>query len=491
MNRTSRGLLMVGIGVVLSSVFNAAGLKAADNDIALSYEGAAWVKGKFGGALQFDGSSGCIDCGDQKQLSLTGALTLEAWVKRSGRTPYSVIIGKGKDKTYQIDTGSSGTGVRFVLIGAFVNFEAPDVIPEGTWVHIAAAYDGKNTARIYVNGKEVKTQTIDKAKGEVKDVRVSLGIGYNGESGGFFNGAIDEVRITKKCLNSFELEKVPAADADTVLLLHFDEGGGIVLKNAALGSADAAADAHNSRYDGPTLYSMPAGQPVFDGYQLKIDGQPVPIYACRVSAVPFNQWFPGYQRPLEQTELAGFSYWDMNGSVKIEVTSQQSVTDVVVRPLSLGIKPNVDGNKISFELNSIAPVTVEVNGYHNALHLFPNPAQKDVPKGKIFFCNTYQCNYCSPIQDKVRVIQSPNMIYFGPGVHDVGILQLKSGDTVYIAGGAVVYGCFIGFNATNIRVYGRGILDGSRIERNDQRGIGGFGCLYFRNCSKITIEGIV
>jgi hypothetical protein len=54
-----------------------------------------------------------------------------------------------------------------------------------------------------------------------------------------------------------------------------------------------------------TVAPIPAGEAVCPDYQLVVDGQDVPVYACRVSAVPFNQIWPGYQRPLDQTELSG------------------------------------------------------------------------------------------------------------------------------------------------------------------------------------------
>jgi hypothetical protein len=239
-----------------------------------------------------------------------------------------------------------------------------------------------------------------------------------------------------------------------------------------------------------TTYPVPKGETVYDGYQLQINGQPVEIYSCRVSAVPLNQWWPGYQRPLDQTELAGFAYWDMIGTVKINITINKPIDKVVVRPLSLGIKPEVEGNKISFTISSLVPVVVEVNGYHNALHLFPNPEQMDIPVAKSPVC-CYQCNSCSPKLDSIPGSGSSHLHYFGPGVHDVGTLQLQSNDSVYIAGGAVVYGSIIAYNASNIHIWGRGVLDGSRIGRADNKGIGGFGSIHFRRCSNIKVEGIV
>ena len=57
-------------------------------------------------------------------------------------------------------------------------------------------------------------------------------------------------------------------------------------------------------------------------------------------------------------------------------------------------------------------------------------------------------------------LNDPNVIYFAPGTHRMGRISVTSGQTVYLAGGAVVKG---GISAvgSNIRICGRGILDGS------------------------------
>src|SRR5690606_11508607 len=61
----------------------------------------------------------------------------------------------------------------------------------------------------------------------------------------------------------------------------------------------------------------------------------------------------------------------------------------------------------------------------------------------------------------------PDVIYFGPGLHQPGKdsltpYQIPSGKTVYIAGGAVVRATFFCENACNVRLMGRGIIDQSR-----------------------------
>ncbi len=214
---------------------------------------------------------------------------------------------------------------------------------------------------------------------------------------------------------------------------------------------------------GVTSWPVPPGEALSEHYELTINGQAVPVLACRVSAVPFNQVWPGYQRPLDQTELAGFAFWDMAGPVKIVVQSRRPVQSVVVRPASLGIRPAIETNRISFSLERPGSVIVEVNGSHHALHLFASPPEKDVP---------------AP--------EAPGVRYFGPGVHRVGQINLHSNETVYISGGAVVYGSLIANGASHIRIAGRGILDVSSFPRGE-----GGGAVRLSECSDVTVEGVV
>lgn len=60
--------------------------------------------------------------------------------------------------------------------------------------------------------------------------------------------------------------------------------------------------------------------------------------------------------------------------------------------------------------------------------------------------------------------KDPKVRYFGPGVHDIGPhYQVTEGETVYIAGGALVRGT-IDAKGKNIRIRGRGILSGEDLQ---------------------------
>ena len=215
------------------------------------------------------------------------------------------------------------------------------------------------------------------------------------------------------------------------------------------------------------IYPAPVEEDAAVDYVLTIGGQPVFTYPARVSAVPLNQVWPGYQRPKSQTEMASFASWDMTGPVEVQVISARPVQSVRVRPSAAGIAPRVEGDAIRFTISRPGQYTLEVNGMHRALHLFANPPEQNAPDP-----------------------QDPNVRYFGPGVHCPGVITLTGSQTVYLAGGAVVYGIIVAENAENIIIRGRGILDGSKFGRTDWENADARGLITLLGCNHVVIEGI-
>lgn len=212
-----------------------------------------------------------------------------------------------------------------------------------------------------------------------------------------------------------------------------------------------------------TIWAAPPGETLCDDYALSVNGHPVPVYSCRVSAVPLNQVWPGYQRPADQAEFAGFAHWGMSGPVSVEIISKRSFTNAVVRPGSREVRPIVRDRTITFALAKPGQVTVELDGPHHALHLFADPPEADAPKS-----------------------DGAGVRYFGPGVHRPGKIQLKKDETLYVAGGAVVYTAVQAHGVSGVRILGRGIIDTSEYEREK-----GGGCIRLTDCSDVKIEGVI
>lgn len=174
-------------------------------------------------------------------------------------------------------------------------------------------------------------------------------------------------------------------------------------------------------------------------YKVKVNGQLVTLDTARVSAVPFNRRWPGHQRAKEQSELVNFLSLSLDEAVTFEITPKTPFEEVKIRPLSLGISPEIKDGKITFTLEKPAYFTVEPFGRTGALHIFADP----MPCYDIYYNDS-------------------NVTYFGAGEHDVGEIILKSNQTLFIDEGAVVYACIKSIDAENIKIIGRGILDNSK-----------------------------
>ena len=192
-------------------------------------------------------------------------------------------------------------------------------------------------------------------------------------------------------------------------------------------------------------YRVPEGAPEFDSLVMKINGKHVPIHAARVSKHPFNRVWPGKQRPLDQTEICGFVLFETDETVTVQIEAAKEFGEVVIRPLSKHIKPVINGKTVEFTLSENGSFTVEFDGYHECLTVFSNPV-KDFGIDK----------------------NGKDVIYFGPGVHEAGEIEVKSGQTVYLDPEAVVYGAITGYSVHNVQILGYGVLDGSHIKRHDE-----------------------
>lgn len=188
------------------------------------------------------------------------------------------------------------------------------------------------------------------------------------------------------------------------------------------------------------VYPVIKTEDVCNDYRVLVNGKEAELNTARVSAHPFNRRWPGHQRQKNQSELINFLSFETDEKVEFEIIPKNSFEKVEVRPKSLGIVPEVtsDGH-IKFSLEKPAYFTVEPYGRHNALHVFADPVKK----------------YDVDINDE-------NVIYYGKGEHDVGNIVLKSGQTLFLDEGAVVYSCIYAEDAKDIKILGRGILDNSK-----------------------------
>ena len=153
----------------------------------------------------------------------------------------------------------------------------------------------------------------------------------------------------------------------------------------------------------------------------------------------------------DDTSWTSFSF---RGRVTVHVTptDPSGITACIVRPTSAAIRTAYADGTCTFTLSDPGNVSVEFepNVSNPVLHpmlVFANPLEADVPHPG-----------------------DPDVLYFGPGVHDIGAQQpLRDGQTIYLAGGAWVRGTFLADGPVHdLTIRGRGVLDGSFLDTGDQ-----------------------
>ncbi len=160
--------------------------------------------------------------------------------------------------------------------------------------------------------------------------------------------------------------------------------------------------------------------------------------------VSINGKYTGVYTDINAWEkLVSFSYFDFTPGKEVEVviTSSKSFTDYEILPKSNNITSTKEGNSIHFRLNDANQtfsIIYDDNYKGNTFHLFANAIDVEAPTES-----------------------NANLIYFGPGYHDLdenygGTLVTNNKD-IYIAGGAVVNGTIV-VNGNGNNVSGHGIF---------------------------------
>ncbi|MBM3237646.1 LamG domain-containing protein [Candidatus Poribacteria bacterium] len=175
--------------------------------------GAKWVEGKFGKALQFNGTSDFIEVPHDDTLSLQTYTIIATFKIPAAPTGWYTIICKdtaGPIRTYGLFVGTNGllncsfsTGNQWRGIYD-INVD-PDLdtrVDDGKWHTVAIAYDMK-TYRVYIDDKlEAQKKITDKP--DAADMTVTIGSWHGG---GWINGLIDEIYLSERALSEAEIQK--------------------------------------------------------------------------------------------------------------------------------------------------------------------------------------------------------------------------------------------------------------------------------------------
>lgn len=181
--------------------------------------------------------------------------------------------------------------------------------------------------------------------------------------------------------------------------------------------------------------------PTESGFRAWRDGKTLEVRPIRVSAMPFNQWAPGYQRPVDQTEIAGMIRTEAAGPLELRVRPERAFTNAVVRPLRSKVVPQVSDGEIRLALPGPGSYVLELDGQRRPLEIFVDP-ERDFAAAR-----------------------KTATVVFGPGLHEPKVVRLRSHDRVFLDRDAVVLGSFQMDGVEDVKITGYGTICGSRNRR--------------------------
>lgn len=177
----------------------------------------AWVDGKHGKALSFNGMYQYVRIENSESLNITDQVTVETWInprpspEGSGR--YERIISQTDETGFNIYTlAIYGSSYKVAYVMSPYQDEKTSVasLEVGIWTHLAMTYDG-SLVKLYVNGQLDSSYALT---GPIitTDNWLAIGCdsfgGYSGQTAAaYFNGTIDDVRIYNTALTQEEIEE--------------------------------------------------------------------------------------------------------------------------------------------------------------------------------------------------------------------------------------------------------------------------------------------
>jgi len=167
-----------------------------------------YIPGKFGQAINLNGTSQYVDCGNPIQLQLNGQFTVMSWFKVDAwAISYQSILAKG-DNSYRIARNGTGNTIQGSTDGLSSPYRnGTKNVNDGQWHHVALVFDGTNHI-LYIDGVAEATAVVT---GTPQNSTYNLWIGANSQyptASRWFDGLIDDVIIYDEGLSLAKITEI-------------------------------------------------------------------------------------------------------------------------------------------------------------------------------------------------------------------------------------------------------------------------------------------
>lgn len=215
--------------------------------------------------------------------------------------------------------------------------------------------------------------------------------------------------------------------------------------------------------------------------------------------------------PVAQHQPHDYAHFSMQGLVRITIAKTKKFGNVgrySISPLKLGLKADTTDNRIVFTLNEPHYLIVKLDARQELILMADslendqeavdiNDANTHIITSKTYPADTTGVDYATTsIQSAINdaTATGGGIVYIPPGIYKTGNLILKSNVHLYLSGGSVLrytgapeiyeplftkfgrnftYWIRTEFNSSNIKLTGRGIIDGNgKAIYSDPRNLG-------------------
>lgn len=174
--------------------------------------GAKPVRGPFGIALEFDGTSQ-IEVPNSKQMQITGNQSIAYWMMPAvldlRRNPFNKSYTG--ESTFTLEANGTVNYYYGGTSGSYVGVGMNIAVTAKTWVHLAVVRDfTAKTVTWYRNGKATNTVATAYPVAAASNQPLLIGTGYTGNG---FIGQLDDVAVWPRALTATEIQALYAATA--------------------------------------------------------------------------------------------------------------------------------------------------------------------------------------------------------------------------------------------------------------------------------------
>ncbi|MFA6198746.1 MAG: LamG domain-containing protein, partial [Patescibacteria group bacterium] len=222
------GVLSYGSNQALSPLYNTSGLvgywnfdegtgtvaldSSGNNNTGTIYGPPAWINGKVGKALVFNGTTNYVSAGNGSAVNITSSLTLATWAMLTSQSIVGTFISKGNYNAGRAgyvfypmySPPKFGVGVELQGVSP-ANLLTPSyTLDFNQWYFVAITRDGSKTS-IYVDGSLVAQQS---ATGAIITNTDNLTIGNDSGLAYPHKGYLDDVRVYNRALSPGEIRSL-------------------------------------------------------------------------------------------------------------------------------------------------------------------------------------------------------------------------------------------------------------------------------------------